>query len=149
MRNLLLDPETDCLKIFGFSRAAKLGWVGDADHQGAYGYDEHSNDVKFAVFTLYEVITCDLSLRKQNDPRELDSSTVLEMQDWEKHPDVRLEGGSTSPSTGASLGIGSIPGSRLTRSCGTTDRRPSPLTGLHCLSFRLGATWGSHRGCDG
>ncbi|KAK3904121.1 CBL-interacting serine/threonine-protein kinase 16 [Staphylotrichum tortipilum] len=93
MWNLLIDPETDCLKIFDFNLGAKLGWGGDADHRGAYGYDKHRNDVKFAVFTLYEVITRDLSFREENDPHELEASMVLEMKDWEKHPDVRLERG--------------------------------------------------------
>jgi hypothetical protein len=92
MWNLLIDPETDCLKIFDFNLGAKLGWGGDTDYRGAYGYDKHRNDVKFAVFTLYEVITRDLSFREK-DPHELEASMVLEMKDWEKHPDVRLERG--------------------------------------------------------
>ena len=93
MWNLLIDPETDHLKIFDFNLGAKLGWGGDANHRGVYGYDKHRNDVKFAVFTLYEVITRDLSFREENHLYEQEASIVLQMKDWKKHPDVRLEEG--------------------------------------------------------
>lgn len=58
-----------------------------------YGYDEDRNDVKLAVFTLYEIITRDLSFREENYCDELDVSMVLEKETWEKHADVRLEEG--------------------------------------------------------
>jgi len=58
-----------------------------------FGYDEARNDVKLAVFTLYEIITRDLSFREENYPEELEMSMVLEKQEWEQHPDVRLEEG--------------------------------------------------------
>ncbi|KAK3295269.1 uncharacterized protein B0H64DRAFT_394744 [Chaetomium fimeti] len=92
MWNLLIDPGTDDLKIFDFNLGAKLGWEGGKNHRGAFRYDEHRNDVKLAIFTLYEIITRDLSFREENHPHELDSSTILEM-DWKQHPEVRLEEG--------------------------------------------------------
>jgi hypothetical protein len=51
------------------------------------------NDVKLATFTLYEITTRDLSFREENYPEDLDASMVLQKQDWEQHPDVRLEEG--------------------------------------------------------
>ncbi|KAK4133509.1 hypothetical protein BT67DRAFT_456734 [Trichocladium antarcticum] len=82
MWNLLIDPETGHLKIFDFNLGAKLG------------HEENRNDVKLAIFTVYEIITCDLSFREEEYyPDETAASTVLHMEDWEPHPDVRLEEG--------------------------------------------------------
>lgn len=93
MWNLLIDPETDDLKVFDFNQGAKLGWEGDKDNHGVFGYDENRNDVKLVIFTLYETITRDLSFREESYyPHEREISTVLE-KDWEQHPDVRLEKG--------------------------------------------------------
>ncbi|KAK4034309.1 CBL-interacting serine/threonine-protein kinase 16 [Parachaetomium inaequale] len=93
--NLLIDPSTDRLKIFDFNLGAKLGCSGDQnqDYRGTFAYDKHRNDVKLAVFTLYEIITRDLSFREENHPHELDAAVVLQMEEWERHPDVRLEEG--------------------------------------------------------
>lgn len=75
--------------------ASKLGWEGDTSEHadGAFAYDEHRNDVKLAVFTLYEIITRDMHLREENYPHELDMSMVLgpNAESWEKHPDVCLD----------------------------------------------------------
>lgn len=92
-RNLLINQETDTVQIFDFNLAAKLGWEGDDSEHGneAFAYDEHRNDVKCAVFTLYEIITLDLHLREEYYPHELDVSIVLDLDTWEKHPDVRLD----------------------------------------------------------
>lgn len=92
-RNLLINQETDTVQIFDFNLAAKLGWEGDDSEHGndAFAYDEHRNDVKCAVFTLYEIITCDLHLREEYYPHELDVSILLELDTWEKHPDVHLD----------------------------------------------------------
>lgn len=46
-----------------------------------------------AVFTVYEIITRDLSIREENDPWEYDVSMVLEKETWEKDAEVRLEEG--------------------------------------------------------
>lgn len=91
--NLLINPDTDNLQIFDFNMAARLGWEGDTSEggHGAFAFDEHRNDVKLAVFTLYEVITRDLHFREEYYPHELDTSMVLGLDDWEAHPDVRLD----------------------------------------------------------
>lgn len=89
--NLLINPETDDLQIFDFNLSAKLGWEGDVQNNGAFGYDIDRNDVKFVVFTLYEIITRDLHFREEYYPNELDSSVVLEMDVWEQHAEVRLD----------------------------------------------------------
>jgi hypothetical protein len=47
------------------------------------------------VFTLYEIITRDMSFREENYPHELDAAVVLQMEEWVQHPDVRLEEGVT------------------------------------------------------
>jgi hypothetical protein len=96
MWNLLIDPETDALKIFDFNMGAKLGWEGDKDRRPGlnphvFRYDEKRNDVKLAIFTLYETITRDLSFREESYwPHDLEISKVLQ-KDWEPHPEVRLE----------------------------------------------------------
>lgn len=96
-RNLLINQETDTVQIFDFNLAAKLGWEGDDSENGneAFGYDEHRNDVKCAVFTLYEIITRDLHLREEYYPHELDVSILLELDTWEKHSDVHLDADSS------------------------------------------------------
>ncbi|KAH6853577.1 hypothetical protein B0I37DRAFT_10146 [Chaetomium sp. MPI-CAGE-AT-0009] len=82
--NLLIDPETDHLKLFDFNLCAKLG------------HEENRNDIKLAIVTIYEIITRDFSFREEEYyPDELAASTVLQMEDWEQHPDVRLEEGVT------------------------------------------------------
>ncbi|KAK4176843.1 kinase-like domain-containing protein [Triangularia setosa] len=91
--NLLIDPETDNLKVFDFNMGAKLGWEGDKDHLDMFGYDKDRNDVKLAVFTLYEIITRDVSFCDENEPEDLDIAMVLDQDKWEKHPDACLEEG--------------------------------------------------------
>ncbi len=94
--NLLIDPETADLKVFDFNRSARLGWKGDEGQQWrACVYDEHRNDVKLAIFTLYEIVTRDFSFREEYHAHELNVSMVLEKKDWGQHPDVRLEEGDT------------------------------------------------------
>lgn len=92
-RNLLINEEADTVQLFDFNLAAKLGWEGDSSEHGndAFRYDEDRNDVKCAVFTLYEIITRDLHLREEYYPHELDVSILLDLDTWEKHPDVRLD----------------------------------------------------------
>jgi hypothetical protein len=58
-----------------------------------YSYYQDRNDVKLAVFTLYGVITRDLSFREEHYPHEVGVPMVLEKKTWEKHPNVRLEEG--------------------------------------------------------
>jgi hypothetical protein len=89
--NLLINPETDNLQIFDFNSSAKLGWEGDVENNGTFGYDPACNDVKLTVFTLYEIITRDLHFREDYYPIKADYSVVLEMAAWEQHVDVRLD----------------------------------------------------------
>ncbi|KAJ0117578.1 Shaggy-related protein kinase theta [Diaporthe amygdali] len=90
--NLLVDRETDALQIFDFNMASKLGWEGDPSELAAcaFAYDKHRNDIKLAIFTVYEIITRDLHFREENYPHELEIPMVLE-KIWEKHPEVRLD----------------------------------------------------------
>ncbi|KAH8895785.1 hypothetical protein GQ53DRAFT_33051 [Thozetella sp. PMI_491] len=89
--NLLIDAETDNIQIFDFNMASKLGWEGDTENGGAFVYEADRNDVKWTIFTLYEIITRDMHFREENYPHELDASMVSDMDTWEKHPDVRLD----------------------------------------------------------
>lgn len=70
-----------------------MGWEGDKKNNNTFGYEEERNDVKLAVFTLYEIITNDLTFREENYPEDLDISMVLQKEEWIRHPDVRLEEG--------------------------------------------------------
>ncbi|KAK4665432.1 hypothetical protein QC763_401740 [Podospora pseudopauciseta] len=91
--NLLIDPETDDLQIFDFNMGTKLTWEGDNDHLNTFGYDEDRNDVKLAVFAVYEIITSGISYREENELENLDVAQVLDQEEWEQHPDVQLEEG--------------------------------------------------------
>ncbi|KAI3390514.1 hypothetical protein diail_9289 [Diaporthe ilicicola] len=67
----------------------------EAEDNSSAGHDPTRNDVKFAAFTLYEIITRDTHLRDKNYPHELDAAMVLETEGgtapaWEKHEDVIL-----------------------------------------------------------
>jgi serine/threonine protein kinase len=93
LHNLLINPETDSLQIFDFNLAAKLGWKGEArpGMRSVFAYDEERNDVKNAVFTLYEAITRDMHFREEKYPEELDASMVADMEVWGKHDEVNLD----------------------------------------------------------
>ncbi len=65
MWDLLIDPETDDLKIFDFNMGAKVGWEGNEDEDFKFRYEESRNDVKMAIFTFYEIVTRDLSFREK------------------------------------------------------------------------------------
>lgn len=52
-RNILIDPETQQIRLFDFDRAVPLSQA-----------DAHRDDVKGAIFTLYEIITEDDSFRR-------------------------------------------------------------------------------------
>ncbi|TAQ84959.1 hypothetical protein B7494_g6710 [Chlorociboria aeruginascens] len=90
-RNLLIDEETDDLRIFDFNWAAKLGWEGDTENNDIFGYEEERNDVKYAIFTLYEIITRDTQIRDENDANDQDVSIIRDIKIWEQHADVHLD----------------------------------------------------------
>jgi len=93
LTNLLIDPETDQLKIFDFNMGSKLGWEGNAKNHGIYGYEADRNDVKMAVFTLYEIITRDMHFREESFLSELDVSMVFDIEVRQKHSSVNLDAG--------------------------------------------------------
>lgn len=61
-RNLLVDPETDRLMIFDFNWTARIGYPYRTETYASY-WDQR-NDVKGAIFTLYEIITRDTHFRQ-------------------------------------------------------------------------------------
>ncbi|KAM5344921.1 hypothetical protein ACJ41O_010783 [Fusarium nematophilum] len=91
VHNLLINPQTDNVQLFDFNMASKLGWDGDDRGGGAFDYDPDRNDVKNTIFTLYELITRDAHFREENEPHEINPSTVMDLDTWEKHPDVHLD----------------------------------------------------------
>lgn len=85
--NLLINPTTDNLLVFDFNLAYRFD-----NNNKSKSYDLARNDVKFAAFTLYEIITHNTHLRDENYPHKLDASMVLNVNDaaaaWEKHKDI-------------------------------------------------------------
>lgn len=79
-RNMVVNEETDCLMLFDFNFSVRIGRA---------GYSEARNDVKGVLFSMYEIITRNDDLR---DIRHEDQDvSVIENQDWVKHPDVLLD----------------------------------------------------------
>lgn len=76
-RNLLVDGTTDSLLIFDFNFSARIGEP---------GYSQSRNDVDGVLFTMYELITRDYTLRavRHEEQNVLD----IEQKDWAKHLDV-------------------------------------------------------------
>lgn len=79
-RNLLIDDSTDSIMIFDFNFSVRIGEV---------GYDEHRNDIKGAIFTMYEIITRDATLREVEHQEQ--NLSDIENKEWILHPDVRLD----------------------------------------------------------
>lgn len=71
-RNLLIDPETQQLRLFDFDRAARIGHV---------GCDSNRNDVTGVIFTLYESVTGDLNFR-QVPSYQQDAHLVQKLEEW-------------------------------------------------------------------
>ncbi|KAH6613653.1 hypothetical protein B0J18DRAFT_61834 [Chaetomium sp. MPI-SDFR-AT-0129] len=92
---MLIDDDTDNLVLVNFEMAVKLGWELDPAHRNVMGCEEVCLDVKLTVFAVYELITQDSSLRKNNltTPEDLNMAQVLGLDDWELHPDILLEEG--------------------------------------------------------
>lgn len=86
-RNLLVEEAADKIMLFDFNFSARIG-VSDVGK--GTPFIEDRDDVKGVVFTLYEIITRDESFRSVPH-RDQHSSRVLDMEDWRKHPDVRLD----------------------------------------------------------
>ncbi|KAG8156761.1 hypothetical protein KVR01_013366 [Diaporthe batatas] len=86
-RNLLVDEATDNIMLFDFNFSARIG---DTEFGKGASFYEERDDVKGVIFTLYEIITRDESFRIVPH-RDQHPSSVLDMTDWMKHPDVRLD----------------------------------------------------------
>ncbi|KAJ8129783.1 hypothetical protein O1611_g3847 [Lasiodiplodia mahajangana] len=84
-RNLLVDESTDSIKLFDFNLASRIR--GYPPQEGE-SYDEDRNDVKGVIFTTYELITRDYSLRSV--PHEEQNLEDLS-REWIKHPGVKLD----------------------------------------------------------
>ncbi|KAK4108087.1 hypothetical protein N656DRAFT_792802 [Canariomyces notabilis] len=89
--HLLIDAETDCIQLFDFNWAAKLGWEGDGEDGWRFRYDAERNDVKFVMFTVYELITREFCFAEEFYPHELDASKIQRKRKWTKHPDTKLD----------------------------------------------------------
>lgn len=79
-RNLLVNAATDSLMIFDFNLSARIG---------VPGYNQSQNDVDGVLFTMYELITRDDTVRAVRH-EEQNVSDIRE-RDWTKHPDVQLD----------------------------------------------------------
>lgn len=79
-RNLLIDASTDSIMIFDFNFSVRIGEV---------GYDEDRNDIKGLIFTMYEIITRDITLREVEHQEQ--NLSDIENREWILHPDVRLD----------------------------------------------------------
>jgi hypothetical protein len=88
---LLIDLSTDNIQLFDFNSGAKLGWEGDEENNLEFQYDADRDDVKFVIFTTYELITREFNFRQEFYPEELDASEIMEQERWEQHPDSKLD----------------------------------------------------------
>ena len=84
-RNVLVDGSTDSLMLFDFNFAARINYPSPGEGES---YVEDRNDVKGVIFTVYEIITRDNSLR--NMPHEEQNLDDLDME-WVKHAEVELD----------------------------------------------------------
>lgn len=90
-RNLLVHEATDQLMLIDFGASARIGAAEDPcnDQYRGDDYNENLNDLEGVIFTLYEIITRDDQFRLIEN-RVQGASSVLNMENWVKHPDVRL-----------------------------------------------------------
>ncbi|CVL09176.1 uncharacterized protein FMAN_15440 [Fusarium mangiferae] len=86
-RNLLIDESTDSIMLFDFNFAARRDCPSPGEGEE---YVEDRNDIKGVIFTTYEIITQDNSLR--NIPHE-DQNVNNLVSKWVKHPESgKIEG---------------------------------------------------------
>ncbi|KAF4332093.1 serine threonine kinase [Fusarium beomiforme] len=84
-RNLLIDEATDSIMLFDFNFAARMDCSSPGEGEE---YVEDRNDIKGVIFTTYEIITQDNSLR--DIPHEDQNIDNLRSK-WVKHPEVKLD----------------------------------------------------------
>ena len=87
-RNLLVDESTNRIMVCDFNYAARREHFPWKKGDGEY-YEEDRNDIKGVVFTMYEIITLDESLRGM--PHDEQDLVALQQRDWVQHPEVRLD----------------------------------------------------------
>ncbi|KAI0973760.1 hypothetical protein F4678DRAFT_425803 [Xylaria arbuscula] len=84
-RNLLVDGSTDSIKLFDFNFAARIGRSSLGEGES---YVKERNDVKGVIFTMYELVTQDYSLRGvPHKEQNLEDLTI----EWIKAPEVKLD----------------------------------------------------------
>ncbi|KAF4950933.1 hypothetical protein FGADI_7805 [Fusarium gaditjirri] len=84
-RNLLIDEPKDSIMLFDFNFAACINYPSPGEGES---YVEDRNDVKGVIFTTYEIITQDDSLRSvPHEDQNLDNLVLK----WVKHPEVKLD----------------------------------------------------------
>ncbi|KAK3375575.1 hypothetical protein B0T24DRAFT_571874 [Lasiosphaeria ovina] len=89
-RNLLIDPDTDQLKIFDFNLARRLDEE-ERDADGDYEYDPFDRDTTCAAICAYQVVTQDLQTHADDDMiADIGVNNVLALK-WEKHHAVTLD----------------------------------------------------------
>lgn len=86
-RNLLVDEATDNILLFDFNFSARIG--APVCNMRTRFFEER-DDIKGVIFTVYEIITRDDHFRSVPH-RDQNASSVLNMENWVKHPDVRLD----------------------------------------------------------
>ncbi|SCV47181.1 uncharacterized protein FFB14_09669 [Fusarium fujikuroi] len=79
-RNLLVDEAADSIIIFDFNFSVRIGEP---------GYSEARNDIKGVLFTIYEIITRDETLRAVRHEGQIVQE--IEKKEWIQHPDVQLD----------------------------------------------------------
>lgn len=80
-RNLLLDAETDNIMVFDFNFSARIG---------GKCFWENRNDVKGPFFTMYEIITEDVSFRSIPFDKQ-DMQDIIALDKWPQHAGVKLD----------------------------------------------------------
>lgn len=86
-RNLVVDESTDSIMLLDFNFAARINHDTTENGEGEW-HDENRNDVKGVIFTIYEIITRDESLRSAPHEEQNIDSLPLE---WAKHREVQLD----------------------------------------------------------
>ncbi|KAF5554527.1 serine threonine kinase [Fusarium mexicanum] len=82
-RNLLINEPEDAIMLFDFNFAARISCLSPGEGES---YIEDRNDVKGVIFTIYEIITQDNSLRSVSHEDENLSNLKSK---WVKHPEDR------------------------------------------------------------
>ncbi|KAI1287517.1 hypothetical protein F5Y03DRAFT_405495 [Xylaria venustula] len=96
-RKLLVDESTDVIKLFDFNFAARIGRCSSEEAllylvlpvvYAGESYVKDRNDVKGVIFTMYELVTQDYSLRDvPHEEQNLEDLTI----EWIKAPGVNLD----------------------------------------------------------